>query len=621
MEWDANTQDLGNGFRDHGVATPISNHRGTVATVDGDGRNVVLLWLYDHRGGYALLMIDAETGKAQQFPMPYDQGGDGPFASVLSSRNRFYSHFGSHFVEFDPTVPGFTFHHKTVPQMAMSMTEDDAGRIWSGTYPNSAVACYDPGTGEFRDYGNLYDQNWAQYPRAIAADDAGWVYFGIGSTASQIIALDPASGTATPLLADGERAQAHAPVYRDLDGKVYGHPSGQGDAGWMELYEGKRRDIARPAHPARKPIVESSQALFHQDFPDGKKLLRCDLVERVVVVEDPADGSTHEARFDYDSEGAHLMGVAHSPDGTLCGGTAFPMRCFCYNPSTDEWVNRAALCQYNTVAPTADRFWIGSYTHGTLEEWNPAEPWTGTERGNPDTNPVLHFECGTVINRPHDLLVFPDGKTVVMAGTPGYGLTGGGLLFWDVASKTGTLLEHSDLLPEQSTMSLAPLPDGNLLGGTTVGAGTGGEVKAEESELYILDMAAKKIIWHQVLFPGTKGYTDLCALPDGRVLGVADQRRFFVFDPDSRAVVHEQDMEPVLGLTTSQQGPRVFVTPGDGRVFMLFRKGVAAVDLESFQISMVAESPVGVGTGGDYLDGRIYFGSGSHLYSYELPGE
>ena len=47
------TEDLGNGFQDHGVATPVSNHRGTVATIDGQGRNVVLVWLFDHRGGYA----------------------------------------------------------------------------------------------------------------------------------------------------------------------------------------------------------------------------------------------------------------------------------------------------------------------------------------------------------------------------------------------------------------------------------------------------------------------------------------------------------------------------------------------------------------------------------------
>ena len=187
----ANTEDMGNRFYHHGVATPVSNHRGTAATVDGNGRNVVLVWLYDHRGGYALLMVDAETGDTEQFPMPYDQKRDGPFAAILSTRNRYYSHFGSHFVEFDPLAREFSFHHKTVPQMAMSMTEDDEGRIWSGTYPNSAIASYNPGTGEFRDYGNLYDQNWRQYPRFIATDDTGWVYFGVGSTASQIISLNP----------------------------------------------------------------------------------------------------------------------------------------------------------------------------------------------------------------------------------------------------------------------------------------------------------------------------------------------------------------------------------------------------------------------------------------------
>ena len=84
--------------------------------------------------------------------------------------------------------------------------------------------------------------------------------------------------------------------------------------------------------------------------------------------------------------------------------------------------------------------------------------------------------------------------------------------------------------------------------------------------------------------------------------------------------MHEQDLEPEFGVTTSQQGPRVFVTDPDGRVFMLFRKGIAAVDSERYAIRLLAESPVGVGPGGDYLDGRIYFGSGSHLYSYELPG-
>ena len=155
---DFKTEDLGNGFRHHGVATPISNHRGTVAAADGNGRNVVLLWLFDHRGGYALLMIDAETGDSEEFPMPFPQTGDTPFTSILSSRGRFYTHFNQHFTEFDPVKRAFTFTHETVPRMAMGMTEDDEGRIWAVTYPDSGVASYDPESGDFRDYGHVYKQ-------------------------------------------------------------------------------------------------------------------------------------------------------------------------------------------------------------------------------------------------------------------------------------------------------------------------------------------------------------------------------------------------------------------------------------------------------------------------------
>ena len=142
----AATDSLASGFVDHGVATPVSNHRGIVATIDGSGRDVVLVWLFDHRGGYALLLIDAETGKSEEFPVPFPPGEDAPYASILSSGNKFYTHFNSFFVEFDPVKRAFTFFHETKPQMAMGMTEDDNGVIWSVTYPNSGVVSFNPGT-------------------------------------------------------------------------------------------------------------------------------------------------------------------------------------------------------------------------------------------------------------------------------------------------------------------------------------------------------------------------------------------------------------------------------------------------------------------------------------------
>jgi len=609
----AATCDLGNGFRDHGVATPVSNHRGTVATVDGEGRNVVLVWLFDHRGGYALLMIDAETGKAQEYPVPFAPGGDCPYASILSSRNRFYTHFNSYFVEFDPARRAFTFHHKTVPQMAMGMTEDDTGLIWSVTYPQSGVASFNPETRQFKDYGHVHKENWAQYQRHVAADDAGWIYFGLGSTASHIIGFDPVTATARPMIPEDQRVHGEGVVYRDLNGKVYGWPGGSED-NWYEFHRGQARRIGKRPAIRAKPIITGSQSLFHRDFPDGSRIEECDLVDRVLTVRDPA-GRLTKRKFDYTSEGAHVMGLAAAPDGTICGGTAFPMRFFSYDPRTDGWTNRASYGQWNTVVRQGDRFFVGGYTGGFLLEWDPARPWVETRQGDPTSNPRFLTECQPAINRPHDLLAHPDGNTLVLAGTPGYGLTGGGLLFWDRTSGKRVLLEHTDILPQHSTMSLVALPNAKLLGGTTTAPGTGGEKKAPQAELYLLDMATRKVEWHAPVLAGVQEYSDFCLGPDGFVYGIADRTRFFAFDPRTRKVAHAWDTSGDLGPTNSQQGPRTFIRGPKDAIFVLFVKGVALLEPGAFRLRLLAPSPVPIGAGGDYLDGRVYFASGSHVYS------
>src|ERR1051325_7335685 len=63
-------KDLGNGFTDYGVAAPISNHRGTAALIDGEGKNVLAMWLMDHRGGYECLVIDALSGMSTEVAFP-----------------------------------------------------------------------------------------------------------------------------------------------------------------------------------------------------------------------------------------------------------------------------------------------------------------------------------------------------------------------------------------------------------------------------------------------------------------------------------------------------------------------------------------------------------------------
>jgi hypothetical protein len=613
----AKTKDLGGGFLDHGVAAPNSCHRGTVATVDGEGKPIVLVWLMDHRGTYALLWIDAEKGGAREFPVPFPLG-DNPFASVLSRANKFYSHFGSHFVEFDPAQRKFTFWRKTVPQMAMSMTEDDRGMIWSATYPQSGVASFDPQTGEFRDYGHVYQQDWAQYPRSVAVDDSGWVYLGVGSAACQILMFDPKTAKASPLLAEAQRRHGYGEVHAGMDGKVYGQPLAGGEDNWHCFHQGRAVKVGKRPPFRKKLIIAGSQGLFHDRFPDGRRIVTLDLIERRLVIEDPKTKQRTTLRFDYQSEGAHVMGLAAAPDGTICGGTAFPMRFFRYDPRQDQWTDREAFGQWNTVARQGDRFFAGIYGGGGLLEWNPAAPWVDTVPGRPGCNPRFLDKCEPTINRPHDLLAHPDGHTLVLAGTPGYGLTGGGLMIWDRRGERKTVLTDRQLIPDQSTMSLVALEGSRLLGGTTTSPGTGGRRKAEQAELYVFDMAQGRIEWHEPVLPGVREYTDLCLGSDGAVRGIADGTTFFVFDPAQRKLLHRQTLQAPLTRAVSHQGPRAFVRSADGTTYLLMVGGIARIDPAAWKIHLVAKSPVPVTAGGDFLDGRIYFASGSHVVSYHL---
>ena len=621
---DKPSEHLGNGYYDHGVATPISNHRGTVATVDGDGRNVVLLWLMDHRGCYALLLIDAETGKTEQFPLPFPVG-DSPFASVLSSRNRFYTHFNSHFVEFDPTSRSFTFCQSTVPKMTMGMTEDDEGCIWSVSYPDSGLVRYDPSTGQFTDFGHVYLQNWPQYQRFIAADDAGWIYFAVGNTSTQVIAFDPATATATPMFEEDERVSgATAYLERDEDGCVYAvaDSGAQQEDVWIKLHQGQRTDIGARTDRQLKQIITSSQGLFHTQFPSGRVMTRCDTVERELVVEDPTTHRTWRSTFGYSSEGAHLMGVAVAPGSTVCGGTAFPMRFFRYDPVEDEWTNRACHGQWNTVAPQGDHFFVGGYTGGFLLEWDPAAPWVATDPAASQTNPRFLIQTAPAINRPHALLAHENGRDVVLAGGPGYGLTGGGVLFWDRATETGVLREHTDLIEHHAVMSLVPLEGRRILAGTTVAPGTGGERLADLATLVELDLDSKEITWHAPALDGVSEYTDLAVAAGGLIYGIADRSRFFVFDPVARVILKEHATEEQFGLTAYHQGPRLFIRdPDSGEMYLLFQKGIARISGgPDYKIELLSEAPIPIQCGGDLLNGRIYFGSGSHLYSCNIAG-
>jgi hypothetical protein len=610
------SQDLGNGFYDHGVTSPISNHRGTVATIGENGQKVVLMWLMDHRGGYSLLKVNVETGKSQQFMVPF-KPGDAPYASFLSSRNKFYTLFNAHFLEFDPKKNEYTFEHATMSQAAMAITEDTNGIIWVITYPKSGVVSYDPQTKEFKDYGSVYAQNWNQYPRFVARDKSGWVYFAIGNAYSQIVAFNPVTGAGKPMLKEAERKRGIAYVYLDLDGKVYGQALEGKDGDGYEFNNGIRRDLGKEHIPHPKPFITGSQSLFYTKFPDGSVLESVDLPNHILTWFDFANKVKKNVKVEYASDGAWTVGIAATQDGKIAGGTSFPMRFFSFDPKTNTWTNPKALGQFNALGRMGDKFYFGVYPGGDLLEWDMKKSWVDTRRDY-KTNPEFLTKLTPVIHRPFRLLPYPAAHTIIMSGSPEYGYTGGGLLFWDVDKKQQIVLKDSAVIVDQSSISLIDLPDNKFLGGTTTAPGTGGEKKASLAELYIMDLNTKRVEWHIAPISGAQEYSDLCHGSGDLIYGIVNKQLLFVFDPVKKAVVYQFNPQGIYGRSVGEQSPRIFVTGPNKQVYILYEKAIVKIDPTTFKLSVIANSPVPINAGGDYLDGKIYFVSGSHLCSYTL---
>lgn len=65
------------------------------------------------------------------------------------------------------------------------------------------------------------------------------------------------------------------------------------------------------------------------------------------------------------------------------------------------------------------------------------------------------------------------------------------------------------------------------------------------------------------------------------------------------------------------QGPRVFSKAPGGTIYVLFTNQIAAIDPQRKIMEKIADAPIGITAEGDNLDGRLYFISASHLYSFK----
>ncbi len=230
-------------------------------------------------------------------------------------------------------------------------------------------------------------------------------------------------------------------------------------------------------------------------------------------------------------------------------------------------------------------------------------------------NPRVLGQWHRDICRPRTALAHPDGKHVMMAGYAGYGLCGGGIGIVNLETGEDTLLTaDEDLLPGHSCITLKALPNGDLVGGTTIGAPGGGHTTATEGELFVLDWDTKKIAFHMVPVAGDSSIVSLQVAADGLVYGLSGSSTFFVFDPDKREIVHSESFKAYGGV------PRHALQVGaDGKLYAMMTGAILRITPGSFEHEKLADTPVSISAGGALANGLLVFASGSHVWSYQVP--
>jgi hypothetical protein len=584
------------GFRLHARFTGIG---ACLKTLIGPGPETGSERLYASHiyGGDTLDIVatDPLTGKTDIFPSPLPSE-IGAWAMALGADGQVY-------VGTLPTAHVLRLDWKQKALVDMGRPSETEQYIWQlalgadrklygCTYPGAKLVRFDPATGKGEDLGRMDPTEL--YARTVAADDKGFVYTGIGMATRHLVAYEIATGEHRDILPPDLAGDGSCSVSRGSDGVVYG------GAGVQHLRLEGWQAVPIPAEEVRG---EPPLALA-----DGRTV---GYDGRTVSVTDPKTGQTERHDTGYVGKSQSLFRIGLGPDGKLYGSTAMPIHFLAADPDSDRWeeLGQPGGGEFYSFLAYKDVLIGAAYSgNAPLMVYRPGKPWA------PDTKPsgnpwLIHYDGENPGWRPMAMVAGPDYK-VYIGAVSGYGLLGGPLCVLDPA--TGAVEQYLHLVADQSVVALAALPEGLIVGGTTIGGGGGSHPTQTEAKLFLWDPVKRQKLFETVPVSGEGAVGALAVGKDGLVYGVAGAT-LFVFDPKERKII---DSAP------HGVGSVVYnaIFPGpEGNLYGLASDGIFTIDPATRRPKILANYPGGI-HGGYAIRGReVYFTSGPQIVSYTLP--
>ena len=583
-------------LRDHGIAVRNGSCRSARFWRDPKtGKDYVYVGVFSTPS--VVVQLDVTTGRCRQFTLPAPCYAPWSLAFTLEGHVLVTSVCGR-ICRIDPRT-GRVWVTANTGQWVWAITPAADGKYYIATSAECRLFRYDAETEELADLGRLDREQ--KTLRTVAAGADGYLYCGIGFTASQYLAYHIATGRTKGLLPKSEVVPGQHRSGRSGDGKILVQTV-QGNRYRLEGGEAfpTTADFALPTLPDGRTF----QTLDPETVRIGKKFFP----------------------LKYTTDGTNIFHLAAGPKQAIYASTIMPLYLLRYTPAKNKLENLGRGGpddgEVYSFGHCDGQLYYGTYSQGLLMQYDPDRPLHKDPPGAMQwkDNPRLIAPLGRGHGRPRAMCV-DSQKRVWIGSIPEYGMRHGGLGCYDTVRKK--YVNHPVVIPDQSIWALAPDPSGRIIyGATTIARGSGVDAVTKEAHLLAWDVRRGKLLWKQVAIPGVTDYSNLL-FHNGKLYGTTGKPfSFFCFDPQKRA------LEYVIPSEISGIREQSLCLGPDGNIYgitwmVLFRWRPATGQIEELYRCLGADAePFGGALfhrGAVIINGRIYFSSGPRVMSLRLP--
>ena len=240
---------------------------------------------------------------------------------------------------------------------------------------------------------------------------------------------------------------------------------------------------------------------------------------------------------------------------------------------------------------------------------NRAEEFPNGTASNPRNLGLWINETG----QPRGLAISPDNRKILLGGLAGYGLSGGKLIDYDIASGTAQIRDILD--KGESVEELEWLENGKVAIATTIRAQGGGYVIARHAAVKLYDPQTGKITAVRS-FEGERQIGSVIPW-QGMLAAVGDMGRLYLLDQDTLELKRTVKVY-MAGSVTITQTPMI-VSP-TGKLYIFASRGILELTDPQGEARCIFRSPNRkITSGATIYNGKLYYICSHELFSLPLP--